>query len=163
MSGAENGGGAAPVGSGRHIVRAGQDIGSIAHRNGFFWETVWQHPDNAELRRVRKNPNVLRPGDRIAIPERRVEYRSAATEQKHRFRVKGVPAKIRLQVLEADTPRADTEYVFNLDGVDREGRTDGEGWIELSIPPDAQRGLIYLDGDPDPTYELDLGGARSDR
>ena len=58
MSGAENGGGAAPVGSGRHIVRAGQDIGSIAHRNGFFWETVWQHPDNAELRRVR---SVLLP------------------------------------------------------------------------------------------------------
>ena len=46
-----------------HTVQQGESVESIAHAAGHFWDTVWQHPDNAALRQLRRSPHVLLPGD----------------------------------------------------------------------------------------------------
>jgi N-acetylmuramoyl-L-alanine amidase len=55
------------------VYTAGQGDSTtrIAFRNGFFWKTVWEHPENSELKSKRKDPNILLPGDTVFIPERR--------------------------------------------------------------------------------------------
>ncbi|MHC4416894.1 MAG: peptidoglycan-binding domain-containing protein [Planctomycetota bacterium] len=87
-----------------HRVRAGECITSIAQRSGFFWETVWDHSENAELKRARQDPNVLLPGDVVHVPDIEVKEEDGNTEARHRFRLKGVPAKLRLRIVEEPLP-----------------------------------------------------------
>jgi N-acetylmuramoyl-L-alanine amidase len=79
-------------------VAAGDCISSIAIAHGFDWETVWNHPQNAKLRSQRSDPNVLRPGDSVFVPEREPKHESGSTQKRHIFRMKGVPARLRLRI-----------------------------------------------------------------
>jgi hypothetical protein len=54
-----------------HRVRQGECLASIAARHGLpSAEALFDHPDNAELKRRRKHPGVLSPGDVVKVPER---------------------------------------------------------------------------------------------
>jgi len=92
-----------------HTIAPGECISSIAYQHGFFWETLWNHGDNAELKRDRKDPNVLHPGDLVMIPDLTLKEESCATEQVHEFRLKGVPARLNLKVLRPKPPKPPKE------------------------------------------------------
>jgi hypothetical protein len=92
--------GASPDSAGKYEVQAGDCIASIAFAHGFFWKTVWDDPSNAELRNQRKSPYILLPGDQVTIPQRRLKEESRASEQRHRFKLKGVPVIVRLKILQ---------------------------------------------------------------
>lgn len=115
------------------IVQAGDSIPSIAKDNGFFWQTVWNHPQNADLKASRKNPNQLVRGDEVFVPDLTTKGVERSTESKHRFVRKG-------------DPRANEEYVLELDGKLTKGKTDGEGKLEEVIPPNARGGKLLLRG-----------------
>ncbi|MFH1075402.1 MAG: hypothetical protein V1753_00935 [Pseudomonadota bacterium] len=51
-----------------YIVKQGDCIESIAFKHGLFWETVWNHPNNQQLKQERKNPNILLAGDKVFVP-----------------------------------------------------------------------------------------------
>ena len=142
-----------------HVVQAGECIDSIAFAYGFFPETVWDHPDNQELRDLREDPNVLLAGDRVSIPDLRRKTEARATNQRHVFRRKGVPARFRMQLLDRGEPRADLAYTLVIDGgVTREGVTDAEGVLDVSLPPNAMHGLLTLaPGEDEEQIELSLG------
>ena len=51
-----------------HIVRQGEHLSQIALNYGFRdYKIIWDHPDNAALKKLRKSPNVLMPGDTLRI------------------------------------------------------------------------------------------------
>jgi hypothetical protein len=149
-----------------HNVREGDCISSIAQENGFFWETLWNHSNNADLRQLRQDPNVLFPDDKVFVPALSEKTEDCATEKLHRFRRKGVPAKARFRFLdEQGQPRANVKYDLDIDGDTSQGKTDAEGYIEISIPPNAQEGTITLhpddqddQNDQDEIYTFFLGG-----
>lgn len=85
-------------------VERGDCMSSIAYEHGFFWETLWNDPGNSDLKSRRKDPNVLAEGDTVHIPDLRLKKESGTTERCHRFELKGVPAKLRLRVLEQPEP-----------------------------------------------------------
>ncbi len=87
-----------------YTVRAGDCISSIAFDHGFFWETLWNHPKNANLKSKRLDPNILKEGDIVHIPDLSLREESRATEKRHRFKLKGAPAKLRLRILEEPKP-----------------------------------------------------------
>ena len=82
-------------------VREGDCVSSSAAAHGFFWETIWNDPKNAELKKRRGDPNVILPGDLVHIKDKVDGGRPAATEQTHRFVRRGVPAILRLRLVEA--------------------------------------------------------------
>jgi hypothetical protein len=82
-----------------YIVKQGDSIASIAYNRDLFWETIWEHPKNAKLKEQRGNPNILKPGDRVFVPEKEAKPESCTTDQRHRFRRKGVPEKLKIRIL----------------------------------------------------------------
>jgi hypothetical protein len=141
-----------------YIAEDGDCIGSVAFEHGFFWETLWDHPKNASLKELRKNPNVLMVGDTVHIPDLRSKEEDGATEQKHQFRLKGVPAKFHLRLMQNDKPRADVEYSLEVEGKTFSGKTDGNGEITQTIPPDARKGRLRVkSGNKWEEYMLRLG------
>jgi len=51
-----------------HTIIPGETLTSIARKYGLSWKAVYFDPSNADFRRRCPNPNVIRTGDRVAIP-----------------------------------------------------------------------------------------------
>lgn len=137
-------------------VKQGDCISSIAFEHGFFADTIWNHPNNAELKKKRVDMNVLMPGDVVFIPDKRLKEVSEPTDQVHKFRCKNTPEKLKLQLLIENEPRADEEYELEIDELKFTGKTDSQGRLEQSIPPDAKQGkLLFKKGEE--VYQLMLG------
>lgn len=134
-------------------------IDSIAFEHGFFPETIWNHPENADLRNLRKNRNILEPGDLVFVPEKEMKHIPKPTDQKHRFVRKAVPTKISFQVLKRQEPVKFARYALAINGRLIEGMTGGDGLIEAPIPPNARDGELRVwDGEDELFYPLRLGG-----
>jgi len=130
----------------KYQISQGESIPSVAKDNGFFWETLWDHPENAALKEKRKNPNVLFEGDEVFVPEIELKEVTKATEAKHKFKRKGDPLKFRLQLMMMGKPRKNEDYVLVVDGKQITGKTDGDGKLEATIPGNATGGTIKLRG-----------------
>ncbi len=142
-----------------HVVKPGDCISSISYQYGFFPDTVWDDAANAELREHRDDPNVLSPGDVVVIPDKTLKEESCPTGDRHRFRKRGIPAKFRLQVFDGDEPLADQPFRVVVDDIALPpGRTDASGFLEVSIPPRAMRGVAMIgEGEDEQEIEFDLG------
>lgn len=137
-------------------VKQGDCISSIAFEHGFFKETIWNHPNNAELKQNRKEQNVLMPGDIVFIPDKRIKEVSEPTNEVHKFRCKNTPEKLKLQLFKENEPRADEEYELVIDDLKFSGKLDSQGRLEQSIPPNAKQGQLTLKKDEE-IYQLILG------
>jgi N-acetylmuramoyl-L-alanine amidase len=146
-----------PVGRGNHVVKQGECTESIAYEHGLFWKTIWNDPKNAELKQVRKNPSALLPGDKIHVREKEEKTHPGATGKRHRFRRKGIPSSLWIQVRNGAKPWANQPYRLVIDGKPYEGRTDADGWISRRMMPDVKNGKLTV-GEGSETIEwvLDL-------
>jgi hypothetical protein len=142
----------------QHTVVEGDCLSSIAYDNGFFWETLWNASENEDLNQLRQDPRVLKPGDVVVVIDKRQDSADGQTDQRHRFKMKGVPAKIRIQAMWNDQPRANEPYEIEIDGQKASGTSDDEGKIEFSIPPNAKSGTLTVGEELRlRTYKLSLG------
>ena len=151
---------ARPVGDEGYEVRAGECMNIVADRFGFFSKTLWNHPKNSRLKSERKDPNILLPGDRVFIPEKSPREEVAATEQRQRFRRKGVPSrmKIRLQQCGTAEPYANRRYILDVDGKLSDGTVDGDGNVDLPIPPGTRKAVLTVgEGESKETFALEFG------
>ncbi len=130
----------------RISVSEGDSIPSIAHDAGHFYETIWNHPNNAELKSKRKNPNILNPGDEVFVPPLRLKDFSRSTDARHTFTRRGVPAKLKMQLFLMGEPRRNEPYTLILDDEIIRGTTDGDGNLEHFIKPNCKGGVIRLNG-----------------
>lgn len=139
-----------------HIVEEGECIESIALDYGLFWETIWNHPNNADLKKQRKDPNVLMAGDIVFVPDKQLKKETRATEARHRFKRLGVPSKLRIRLMDDDQPRANESYTLVIGGKIFSGKTDSDGWLEQPVSPDAGEGKILV-GEEQEEYVLKVG------
>lgn len=125
-------------------VGENESTSSLAKRHGFYWKTIWEHGENAELRQKRKDPNVLAADDQIFIPKLEQKKVSVGTESEHVFVRKGEPTEIKMQLLELGEPRKNAPYIFVVNGVSKNGQTDGEGILKQFVPGDAKKAMLYF-------------------
>lgn len=128
------------------IVQVGDSIPSLAVDYGFFWRTIWEFGQNAQLKALRKNPNVLLPGDEVQIPDKQERHTNKPVDAMHKFKRKGEPAVIRLQFKEEDEPLANEPYVINFDSgrIMKNGTLDADGILEQVIPGNAKTAEVSL-------------------
>ena len=129
-----------------HSVKQGECLSSIARLYGFSsFEVIYSHPNNSEFKSRRPNPNTLKPGDRVFICDKDTKAIPAETNKSHKFVATTAKVALRLAVKDGDgQPYANTHYQIQFDDVESDGTTDGEGRIEVKVPPDAAQGTLIL-------------------
>ncbi len=137
-------------------VKQGDCISSIAFEHGFFADTIWNHPENAGLKKKRQDPYVLMPGDVVYIPDKRLKEVREPTNDVYKFKCKNTPEKFKLQLLKEGEPRVGEEYELEIGDLKFSGKTDSQGRIQQSIPPDAKKGKLLLAKGTE-VYQLQLG------
>lgn len=151
-------GSVSPVGSGEHVVEAGECAISIADASGHFWKTVWEHPANAALKQARGSPHVLLAGDRLHVPEIRRKESSGATEARHRFRRKGIPISFEIQVQENGRALAGWDFCLVIEGRVTSGKVPDDGVIKAPMKPQDQTGELRVQsGARKRVYPLSFG------
>jgi len=144
-----------------HRVKQGECLSSIAAKYRISdWRQIYNHPENAEIKRKRPNPNVIYPGDRLFIPEVQLRNVDAPTKMRHRFVLRAQPTVIRLLVQDEERrPACGKRYRLEIGGEIREGETNQEALIEHKVPATAEEGTltVFLDDDaPEHAYSWPL-------
>lgn len=133
-----------------HRVKTGESLPLIAQRYGFnLWETIYNAPENAELKEKRPNPYVLYAGDEVIIPDKEIGEESVPTDQRHKFKVLGKRSIFRLVLRDDDgDPIADEPWVLHIrEFYDQNGTTATNGLIEAKVPDNATKGILETLGD----------------
>jgi N-acetylmuramoyl-L-alanine amidase len=142
----------------KHSVRQGECMARVADRFGLRDPgSIFDHPENAELKRKRKNPNVLLPGDIVDIPELEPKTVYRGTGALHRFVVRTARRHVRIALRDhGGNPVEGADYELEIGGVVLVGRTDGDGVIDADVAVNATVGTVKLPG-RGVTWEVHVG------
>jgi hypothetical protein len=135
-----------------YSVKQGDHLSKIAKDNGFTdYTVIWDHPNNADLKKERQNPNVLYPGDQVFIPDMEQKQEAGTTDKRHTFTVDKKTLKLRL-VLEDiyEKPIAGALCALLVGDQAFQLTTDGNGKIEQGIPADSENGVLVIRGGQTP-------------
>lgn len=132
--------------AGYYTVKQGDYLSGIAAKYGFSdYNTIWNRPENADLKAQRDNPNVLYPGDQIYIPDKEIKDYSKPTDQTHNFQVNTSPLKLRVKLSKFyDKPLANTPCDLLIGGKLVKVTSDANGIVEQVIPKTVQDGTITV-------------------
>ena len=128
------------------VACEGDSIPSLAYEAGLLSDTVWNDPHNAKLKQLRKNPNQLKEGDLVYLREIQPREESRAADAQHKFKKKGCPAKLRIQINLLDEPWRDEQYTLIAGDLIKNGMTDADAMIEASVPPNLKSAQVLLQG-----------------
>jgi hypothetical protein len=130
----------------RYTVADGDTIFTIAEHFHFsYWETIYYHADNAQLRKDCPDPFRLKAGVSVAIPDRQNRVIELETDKRHTVTVRKLRVPCRLVLTNDDgKPLADVRYRLSAGGHDFSGRTSDEGVIEQEVPTNTKKGTLSL-------------------
>jgi hypothetical protein len=149
-----------------HIVEAGEHLGTIARKFGFEnFSVLWEHPGNAAIKQLRKDPMQLAPGDEVFIPDRVELTFNRDTAATHDFKVQVDSLKLKLRFVDLEgKPRANVPAIVKVKAPvtgaasssdEQELTTDGDGNLEVAVAADVTDGSVEIDG---VVYALAIGG-----
>jgi hypothetical protein len=121
-------------------VAQGECLSSIAEKYGFSdYKTIYNHPENADFRKLRPNPNIICPKDEIYIPDLQQSEYNRSTDQKHTFVRKKSKVLLRMAIQDDDgIPVSGADYqIFGEETIS--GVTGAGGLIQETIPADLER------------------------
>lgn len=139
----------------RHVVKDGECIWTLAHEHGYDHDALWAA--NPELAQLGRTPNVLAPDDVVVLPATDApEREDASPGTRITLEVTAVLPRARLSFQDPEgKPRAGLGFVARIvtrDGTEHvwEGKTDGKGGFDESVPADSSTLDVVLDVEPEP-------------
>jgi hypothetical protein len=129
-----------------HDVQQGETLLGLAAANGLeSWKDILDRPENAELKKKRTDPGLLKAGDRVFIPNREMRHEASAVDAKHTFKVSPPKAWIRLAVKDAaGEAYAGKKYELAVAGKTVSGNLPADGLIEQAVPVDTTAGTLTV-------------------
>jgi N-acetylmuramoyl-L-alanine amidase len=139
-----------------HVVKSGDHLPAIAEAYGFARSAaIWNHPDNAELKKSRDVAEILAPGDVLKIPDREEKTVDIATGKVHRFTVKREKLELRIRIRNLDSAPVDgAACVLAASAGKQDLTTDGDGQIIAPIAR-SERSATLTVGDE--VYQIAIG------
>jgi hypothetical protein len=139
-----------------YVVKPGDHLTAIAERHGFAnHDTIWNHPDNAELKQKRRNPELLAPGDQLEIPDRKDKVVTVTANMQHRFVVRTDKLELRLRIRDiASKPMAGAACEVSTISGKRQLTTNADGQIIVPIERSERRVTLTM---VDQVYEIGIG------
>jgi hypothetical protein len=128
-----------------HIVKDGEHLPGIAAMYGFSsYKSVWEHPENAELKKERKNPNILNPGDKVFIPDKEIKEETRPADAKHLFEADTELLVLRVKVLDLlDRPRGEP-CTLSTDSANFSLFEVNDHILAGTISSDAEKGELFF-------------------
>ena len=141
-----------------HDVQQGETLLGLAAANGLKdYTAILDHADNAELKKTRSDPGILKEGDKVFIPNRELLQHPSAVDATHNFKVTRPKAWLRLAVKDAaGKALASKKYELVIESATFSGTTDASGIIEQPAPVDATSGSLKIWIDDTTIEEWDL-------
>ena len=134
---------------------------ALAAANGLKdWNAILDAPENAELKKKRSDPGILKEGDQVFIPNKVMRQDPSAVDAKHTYNVAPPKAWIRIAVNDAGgAALAGKAYTLLVDGVTTSGTIAAGGIIEQAVAVDAASGTltVTIDDKTTETWDLHLG------
>lgn len=128
-----------------HAVKQGEHVSGIAAVYGFSsYRSIWNHPENENLKKLRKNPNVLYPGDSLYIPDRETREEAKQTEQRHTFKKTAGEVVLRVKVLDLQNRAQSEPGSINSHGVHRDLSDKGDGVLQGEIPANLKSAFLFF-------------------
>jgi hypothetical protein len=139
-----------------YVIKQGDYLTRIAHRLGFPPEEVWNHAKNAELKKTRRDPDTLKAGDIVFIPDvpKKKNPYTKETENKYVAELPKLP--VSLSVSHNGEPIKDAKFVVKGLDEEIEGTTNGEGKVEFEVDVNVREVLVELPDDKK-AYRMLLG------
>lgn len=130
----------------KHVVKQGEYLSQIARDYGFAsYLTLWNYADNAELKKKRKHPNILYPGDMVVIPDRGERVEARSTDKKHTFQARQETLRLRLQIENTySEPVSGTDCILSVDSKELSTTSDEDGTVEWKIPRGATEAVLLV-------------------
>ncbi len=117
-----------------YVVRAGDYLTKLAHQHGFDADEVWGDGKNSDLKKSRKDPNMLQAGDILFVPDTPRKHLKLEKETSNAY-VASVPTvTVSVAVEEDGVPVKNAKYVIEGLGDDKERTTDGDGKVTFDAP-----------------------------
>lgn len=117
----------------------------LAAANGLAgWKDILDHADNAELKKKRPDPGVLKEGDKVYIPNREMKHEPAAVDAKHPFTVSRKKAWVRLALKDADGTALSGTFALSVGNVTASGTIAPGGILEQAVAIDATSGSLSV-------------------
>lgn len=138
-----------------YTIKPGDHLSQLAETAGFrSADTVWNAPENKDLRGQRDNPSVLAPGDALFIPDKQKKVIQRSVDADHRFVAKVDKLNLRLLLLDFDNkPLSGVAATLTVAGKTMELTSGGDGAIQAKLPRSAQGGRLSV---PDLGLDLEL-------
>jgi N-acetylmuramoyl-L-alanine amidase len=132
--------------AGWYVIEEGDCLSSLARQARLaHWRKIYDHPANSSLRRLRTDPNVIMPGDRVFIPDCEVNEHRAATDIPHQYDHTRDRTRLRIVVADEDgQPYRDYRYKLTVGKQEFKGHTDDHGLIDQEIDPVAETGELTV-------------------
>jgi hypothetical protein len=140
-----------------YTIQQGDTLMALAAANGLTdYKEILDDAQNGELKKVRPDPGVLKPGDNFFIPNKEMRHDPSAVDAKHSFNVSRPKAWLRLRLQDVDgTALAGKAFELTVAGKTTKGTTGSDGVIKQAVPIDAQSGTLKVDGGIE--WELKIG------
>jgi hypothetical protein len=136
----------------KHVVQQGECLASIAARYGLgSWKVLFDDPDNAPLKEKKRDPFALLPGDEVMVRDPKPKTVSLPSAASHRVTISVQKTMVNLRLeLEDGKPIAGKAYVLTVGAQRFEGKTTGDGRVELELPASARDATlaVLMEGDP---------------
>jgi hypothetical protein len=128
-----------------YVVRQGDYLTKLAHRFGFDEDEVWNDSRNADLRKIRQDPQVLCPCDILYIPEPAdpnwVDLKTGTTNS---FTSSEPTVSVSLVMMGDSGPLANTDcIVLDLDEP-MVTTTKGDGSLVLELPVSTTKVTVVM-------------------
>lgn len=130
-----------------YTVQQGDHLSGIAEQFGFQnINTIWNHPSNADLKKLRKDPHILFPGDSIFIPDKTDKSAPAPTTTTSKFKLDLTKLHLKLKLVDVNKdPMANQAIKLIVEGAAvPPPTTDGDGKTDSVIKKSAKNATLQL-------------------